>query len=309
MTNASPVPDHTGHHVAAVPATGCQRDDLFQVDMLGQQVGNLLLGVSLIFEIAVFVVVLAVEEMSDAFEDRHGVGRRRRVLSQFDQAPEQLVDVRQVEIAGQYQTARHPVVLARDGMHVLDVVLAERAVAQMAEEHLAGESDMALEPLRVAEPLGVFRRRLRDPRLDALENVFDRRGGVRALAVDVDASGLGIELDVGQSGSVLSPVVLLFHQQVHFVQPVKGRAVFFQIEIDGFQQADHGDAALVFDRIAHNSICKVPVRIRKGFPIGRSACQRYLFLIGRAIFWGETGPCGSRRFSRDSSGLWPDRIL
>ena len=43
------VPDHTGHHVAAVPATGCQRDDLFQVDMLGQQVGNLLLGVSLFY--------------------------------------------------------------------------------------------------------------------------------------------------------------------------------------------------------------------------------------------------------------------
>ena len=64
----------------------------------------------------------------------------------------------------------------------------------------------------------------------------------------------GEEFDVGQSGSVLPPVVLLLHQDLHLVESVKRGAVLLQVEIQRLEQPDERDAAFVFDRIAHNGL-------------------------------------------------------
>ena len=239
--------------------------------MARQQVGDLAFGIALIFEIAVFILIFAVEEVADALEDRHGVGFRGRVLSQVDQPFVQFVDVREVEIARQYETACHPVVFARDGMHVLDVVFAEGAVAQVAEEHFAGEFDMFLKPCRIIESRRIGSDGMFDPVVYALEYLLDRGVVVRTDTVDVNVARFGEEFDVGQSGPVLSPVVLLLHQDLHLVESVKRSAVLLQVEIQRLEQPDERDAAFVFDRIAHN---------------GLKCGQRYLF----SPYATNTGP-------------------
>ena len=246
------VSDHAGHRIAPVPAAGRERKDFLEVDMAGQQVGDFLFGISLVLEVAVFVVVLPVEEVSDAFQNRHRVGLGGRVLTQFDEFLIEFVDVRQVEVAGYHEAARHPVVLARDGVYVFDVVLAEGAVAQVAEEDFAGELDVLLHPFRIVELVRMTVRDGRNPVGDLLEDVLDRGVAVRTDTVDVDVAVFGIELDVGQPGTVLSPVVLFFHQQVHLVEPVEVRAVFLPVVVDRLEQPDEGNAAFVFYGIAHS---------------------------------------------------------
>ena len=240
------VTDHAGHRVSAVPATGRKRENLLDVDVTGQQVGDFLFGISFVFEISVLVVVFPVEEMSDTLQNRHRIGPGGRILPQLDEFAVQLVDIRQVEIAGHDEAAGHPVVLARNRMDVFDVVLTEGAVTQMAQKNFAGELHVLFHPFRIVEFVRMTVRDGGNTIGDLLENVFDRSVAIRTDAVDVDIAVFGIELDVGQPGSVLPPVVLFFHQQVHLVESVKSRAVFLPVVIDRLEQPDQGNAAFVF---------------------------------------------------------------
>ena len=110
-----------------------------------------------------------------------------------------------------------------------------------------------------------------DPVVYALEYLLDRGVVVRTDPVDVNVARFGEEFDVGQSGPVLSPVVLLLHQDLHLIESVKRSAVLLQVEIQRLEQPDERDAAFVFDRIAHN---------------GLKCGQRYLF----SPYATNTGP-------------------
>ena len=67
--------------------------------MLGQQIGDFTFGVALLFKVAVFVFVFAVEEMTDAFQNSYGICFCRGVLSQIDQTAVQFVDVCKVKVS------------------------------------------------------------------------------------------------------------------------------------------------------------------------------------------------------------------
>ena len=246
--------DHPRHRISPVPTAGRQRQYFLEVDVLGQHFGDVVLRIAFIFKIAVLIVVFTIEEMTDALENRHRIGFCGRILPQLDQPVEQFVDIGQVKIPGQHQAPRHPVVLARDRVHVLDVVFAESPVTQVSQKNLAGKLHLFFQQQRILQHLRVLRDRFVDPDVDLLKNILDRSGSVRTHPVDINASGFRVQLDVGHSRAVLSPVVLLLHQDMHFVKSVERGAVLFQVVIGRLEQADKGNAALVFDRIAHNVV-------------------------------------------------------
>jgi hypothetical protein len=57
-----------------------------------------------------------------------------------------------------------------------------------------------------------------------------------ALPVEIGIPRFGIEFDGSKPGAILSAVVLLLHQQVHFAQPVVQVAIFFFVKRQGFEQ-------------------------------------------------------------------------
>ena len=57
---------------------------------------------------------------------------------------------------------------------------------------------------------------------------------------------ISLQLHARQSGSFLSAVVLLLHQQVELIQPVHPCAVLLFVVFQRFQQAYHGDATFMF---------------------------------------------------------------
>ena len=85
-----------------------------------------------------------------------------------------------------------------------------------------------------------------------MENVLDGSVGVRTYAIDVNVSGTGIKLDVGQTGAVLTSIVLFLHENLHLVEAVERGAVSASIIVQRFEQPDEGHSTFVFDRFAHN---------------------------------------------------------
>ena len=74
---------------------------------------------------------------------------------------------------------------------------------------------------------------------------------------------LGVYLDPGYPGAVLPTVVLFFHKQVHLVQPPEGRAVFFLIVREWFEQAYKRYAAFVFYLVAHFRVMSIFLKVLK----------------------------------------------
>ncbi len=64
-------------------------------------------------------------------------------------------------------------------------------------------------------------------------------------------AGGHVELDGCGAGTVLSAVVLLFHQQRKLVRGIHRRTVFLDIVAEGFQQTHRGNTAFMADPIAH----------------------------------------------------------
>ncbi|KAF5048760.1 hypothetical protein DSECCO2_446730 [anaerobic digester metagenome] len=100
--------------------------------------------------------------MTDFFKNGNGVGGFHWVLSQIEQAVEQLVDVGHVEVPGQYQVAGHPVVGPYYRVKVLYIVFPEGTVTQVTQEQFPGKSGAVFEPLQVAQPFRMVVHRIAD---------------------------------------------------------------------------------------------------------------------------------------------------
>ena len=195
-----------------------------------------------------------VEKFCQLFQDRNRVPHPDRMLPAFHQVVEQILDIGQVEVPGDNQVPGLPIALPDKRMDVLDIVLAESPVTQMAEEQLPAERQVGLDPIHVRK---LFLLPL-EPAFNLgerpLEDILDRRGRVGPPHVGVSRSWRHAELDVHHPGPVLAPVVLFFHQQVHAVQTIQAVTVFFLVVRDGFAEPEKGNAAFVFYVLAHGDI-------------------------------------------------------
>jgi hypothetical protein len=77
---------------------------------------------------------------------------------------------------------------------------------------------------------------------------------IAADATDVLLAWFNINLDIGQTRSILSAVVLLLHQQIHFVEAVKCCSVFLGVMLKRLLQSKECDTALVLDGITHRGV-------------------------------------------------------
>ena len=74
--------------------------------------------------------------------------------------------------------------------------------------------------------------------VDFVKDVIDRGRFNGPVSADVSGSGLGVDLDVGDSGSILTPVDLLLHQDVESIGCKGGRSVLIDVILSGFSEPD-----------------------------------------------------------------------
>ena len=217
------VTDQSCNHESSVPVTACVAKNLHHIQMFGDECLRFA-------SVHAFPIALlfhpqrgAVEEMTDFLQNRDGVRPVFGVLSDIDEPLEEFFGVGQIEISRDDQSSCHPVAFTQERMACLDTVSSIRSVSEMSEEEFSGEASVSL----------------------------DRGCRIGLLDGDIFIARRNIELDIGHSGAVLSAVVLFFHQQTEFVETVEGCSIFFLVEAQGLQKADHCNTAFMFDRIAH----------------------------------------------------------
>ncbi len=149
---------------------------------------------------AVEALNLLIKKVSDILKDSNCVREIYRVLAYLEKLVEDHLHVGQVEVAGHDEAAGAPVVLAGDGVNVIDIVVPVGAVAQVSEPHIAW----------VLADFGV----------DAVKDLFYRVGRVGALTVDITRPRLRAYAYPCQACPVLAAVMLLLHHEVHLAQAV-----------------------------------------------------------------------------------------
>ena len=94
-------------------------------------------------------------------------------------------------------------------MHPFDAIIAVGTVAQVAHEGFTGVSGVLFEPFGIVE---FVHRHLGNSRPDHVKKVVEVVIRIAAFTADVTASGLRIEFDGGQTGTILAPVAHFLHQ-------------------------------------------------------------------------------------------------
>ena len=103
---------------------------------------------------------------------------------------------------------------------------------------------------------------------DARENVLDGSIVHAPYARNVPVTWLDSQFDVGQPGPILAAVVLLFHQQVHFVEAIECRAVLIDVVLQWLFKSKQRYAAFVLEEVAHGvpEVAKVSGQIYTAHP-------------------------------------------
>ena len=198
------------------------------------------------------MVVLAVEEVAEPFEHHHGVGVADGIEAVLDETREQLRGIGQVEVARDRQIAAGDVVSPHEGVAVVGRAAAVGAVPQVADQHLAEHRKTTLEfQRRHRSQLGVAE--LRCGRDGVVEEPLDGVPLGGAGPREKPLPGRHLEPHRGEAGPVLTPIVLLLHQQVELPKPPQRIAVGLLEPLDRPQQSQHRHAALVADEFAHGS--------------------------------------------------------
>ena len=239
------------HYIAAIPIDRGTSQDVGHVEVVRDEPADFRVFVAIVLELAEGLFHFFIEEVADLLQDRDRVGLLFGVLSEFNQLFEELVDVGQVEVAGEGEGPAAPIVLAEERVHPFNGVPAVRAVAQVAEKDLAGEGVFPLEPIGVFEALWVVLPGVGKPAHYLREEVFDRLLGRGPGAAQIALARRYVEFDVGQAHAVLPAVALLLHQEVHLVQAIESRPVGVDVVLERLLEPEQRDAALVLEEVTH----------------------------------------------------------
>ena len=128
--------DDAPHDIAAVPVDRGAPQDIGHVDAVGDEGADFRVFVPCVLQCAELLFDLVVQEAADLFENGHGIGLLLGVLSELRPLVEELVDIGQVEVAGEGEGVAPPVVLTEERVDAFDGVAAIVPVAQMAQEDL-----------------------------------------------------------------------------------------------------------------------------------------------------------------------------
>jgi hypothetical protein len=142
---------------------------------------------------------------------------------------EQLISIYQVKVTGNAKVACGNGIVAYKGMAELYIVLALGGVAQVAHQQLAQEADVAFHEAR---ELGNFRLvflYLLDLVAHFAENIANGLRGAAPETVHEGYPWFCIEFYGGYTRTILSAVMLLFHEQVQLIKPKENRSVFLLI--------------------------------------------------------------------------------
>src|SRR5690554_2264479 len=138
-------------------------------------------------------------------------------------------------------------------MNVIQSVVTKGPITQMPQVQLSGKGHILLGPGRILKQFGMMIVVVGKVLKYALEYVLYRVGQIGPLPEKILFPRRLVNLQISHSGTILSPIVLLLHQQIQFVESVAPGSIFLLIILQRLQQADQYNAALMLQLLTHNS--------------------------------------------------------
>src|SRR5512133_1126273 len=114
-------------------------------------------------------------------------------------------------------------------MNVIDIVIAVGAVTKVTKVDIAGERNTGSYIIRIFEPCRTWLLKIINILIYCIKDLADGILPVRPLAEDIPVARLDIHLYSCNACSVLAPVMLLLHHQVHFLESIAPGTVFLNI--------------------------------------------------------------------------------
>ena len=200
---------HSAYHVAAVPSAARGLQYFRQVDALLDGTGDVRSFHGFFLALMVQTFHLAVQPMSHLFQQDISVGIPSRMLSFGGDVRKDFIHVGQIEITADGEVLHAPVVAPQERVYVGQPALSRGGVSQMPHVEFGGKF------------LAVCAYILKD---------FGDGGCARSPFTEhIFLSGCCIQFHACQSGSFLPPVVLLFHQQIHFMESPQWGTILFLV--------------------------------------------------------------------------------
>ena len=160
--------------------------------------------------------------MTHQFQRDVRVAIDTRRLALLRQERKDLVDVRHVEITTETEVLGPPVVTAQEGVYERQAALACGRVAQVTHQQLA------------LHLLG-----------HTTEYLGDGILSLGLLTEHILRARLVLQTNRGDTGTLLSAVVLLLHHQIQLVETIGPRTILFLVVVQRLQQANHRHATLM----------------------------------------------------------------
>lgn len=234
---------HSAKHIAAVPYRGALLQDVGHVDVLFDECGDVSIGETLVHGNLEAALALAVEAMAQLLEKKECVGNHAGMLPFHCDVPEDILHVCHVEIGTDAKILGPPVVPAQEGMDKRNAAASRGGVPEVTHINLTGKGKTAACQIGVGQILrGIGGQSF----MHSVENLADGSGAFGSFAEHKLLAGGGVELDAGESGPLLTSVVLLLHHEIELVEAIHPGAIFVLKITQGLAQPNHGHATFVF---------------------------------------------------------------
>src|SRR5690606_6191718 len=100
----------------------------------------------------------------------------------------------------------------------------------MTHEYFSGKAHILFQPRTIRKLLRVCSLNVGEFILNIGKNLRDSALTYCTITADIAVPRLHVKLDGGYTSTVLPSVMLLLHQQIKFIQPVKRGAILFLIK-------------------------------------------------------------------------------
>ena len=97
----------------------------------------------------------------------------------------------------------------------------------------------------------IFLLNLSEFSIDLIENILCWIFFNRTCPGNVALSRFHVELNVRNPRTILTTIVLFFHEEVHFINAIQRSTVFLQVVFHGFFKSQKSYSTLMFYRVTH----------------------------------------------------------
>ena len=220
------MPQNSANSITAIPVTACPFKNFTDINFFFNQLRNIFIFKPFIFILPEKQFVFFINEVTYLFKNCNRICVTFWMLPQFHKQIKQLISIGQVEISCKDETSWTPVILSHHGVRIFYAVAAKSSISQMSKINFSGKREILFCPHRIVETLRIINRCVVKLFIDFSENVFNWIGINRTMAENVLLTRRNIDFYSYYTGTILSAIVLLFHQQIKLVHAILPGSIF-----------------------------------------------------------------------------------